>query len=96
MNLQQLEYVVAVDTYRHFARAAEKSFVTQATLSMMIKKLENELGLKIFDRSRLPVTPTKEGKEFILRARQVLTDTKRLKDFAEEIKGEVTGELHLG
>ncbi|HSM62749.1 MAG TPA: LysR substrate-binding domain-containing protein, partial [Gillisia sp.] len=96
MNLQQLEYVIAVDTQRHFAKAAEKSFVTQATLSMMIKKLEDELEIKIFDRSRQPVTPTKEGEEFIKRAKQVLTEVGRLKDFAFEIKGEITGELHIG
>jgi len=96
MNLQQLEYIIAVNTYRHFAKAAEKCFVTQATLSMMIKKLEDELEIKIFDRSKQPVTPTKEGEEFIIRIKQVLTETKRLKDFAAEIKGEITGELHLG
>jgi LysR family hydrogen peroxide-inducible transcriptional activator len=96
MNLQQLEYIIAVDTHRHFVKAAEKCFVTQATLSVMIKKLEDELGIKIFDRSKQPVTPTKEGEEFIIRIKQVLTEVKRLKDFAKEIKGEVTGELHLG
>ena len=96
MNLQQLEYILAVDTYRHFAKAADKCFVTQATLSMMIKKLEDELAIKIFDRSKQPVTPTKEGEGFILRAKQVLAEAKRLKDFAAEIKGEITGDLHLG
>ena len=96
MNLQQLEYIVAVDTHRHFANAAGKSFVTQATLSMMIKKLEDEIGIKIFDRRKQPVTPTKEGEEFILRAKQVLADVKRLKDFAEEVKGEIAGDIHLG
>ncbi len=96
MNLQQLEYVIAVDRHRHFAKAAEKCFVTQATLSMMIKKLEDELEIKIFNRSKQPVTPTKEGEEFIIRIKQVLTEAKRLKDFAAEIKGEITGELHLG
>jgi LysR family hydrogen peroxide-inducible transcriptional activator len=96
MNLQQLEYIIAVDSQRHFAKAAEISFVTQATLSMMIKKLEDELGIKIFDRSKQPVTPTKEGKEFIARAKQVLAEVKRLKDFTEEVKGEIAGDIHLG
>jgi LysR family hydrogen peroxide-inducible transcriptional activator len=96
MNLHQLEYIIAVDTHRHFAKAAEKSFVTQATLSMMIKKLEDELEIKIFDRSRQPVIPTKEGEEFIKRAKQVIAEVGRLKDFASEIKGEITGELHIG
>jgi DNA-binding MarR family transcriptional regulator len=69
MTLQQLEYVLAVDNYRQFALAAEKSFVTQPTLSMMLKKLEDELGIKIFDRGKKPVVPTREGEEVIRRAR---------------------------
>lgn len=96
MNLQQLEYIVAVDSQRHFAKAAEMSFVTQATLSMMIKKLEDELEIKIFDRSKQPVVPTKEGKEFIQRAKQVLAEVKRLKDYAVEVKGEIRGDIHIG
>ena len=96
MNLQQLEYIVAVDRYRHFARAAENSFVTQPTLSMMIQKLEEELEVKIFDRKKQPVVPTREGEEIILRAKQVLAEVARLKEYAAELKGEVTGELHLG
>ena len=63
MNIQQLEYIIAVDNYRHFSKAAEASFVTQPTLSMMIQKLEDELGVKIFDRTQLPVQPTEIGKK---------------------------------
>ncbi|MFN5704326.1 MAG: LysR family transcriptional regulator, partial [bacterium] len=63
MNIQQLEYIVAVEQYRQFAKAAEHCFVTQPTLSMMIQRFEEEVGLKIFDRSKLPVTVTKEGEE---------------------------------
>ena len=55
MNIQQLEYILAVDTYRHFAKAAEHCRVTQPTLSMMIQKLEDELGIKLFDRNLQPV-----------------------------------------
>ena len=58
MNIQQLEYILAVDTYRHFAKAAEHCRVTQPTLSMMIQKLEDELGIKLFDRNLQPVRPT--------------------------------------
>ena len=58
MNIQQLEYILAVDTYRHFAKAAEHCRVTQPTLSMMIQKLEDELGVKLFDRNIQPVCPT--------------------------------------
>ena len=70
MNLQQLDYIIAVDTYRHFLNASEKCFVTQATLSMMIRKLEDELGVKIFDRSKLPVKPTEIGVKIIAQARR--------------------------
>jgi LysR family hydrogen peroxide-inducible transcriptional activator len=96
MNLQQLEYVLAVDNYRQFALAAEKTFVTQPTLSMMIKKLEDELGIKIFERSKQPVVPTREGEEVIRRARKILAEAHNLQAFAHELKGEMTGELHLG
>ena len=96
MNFQQLEYVIAVDNYRHFALAAEKTFVTQPTLSMMIKKLEEELDIKIFDRSRQPVVPTREGEEVIKRARKILAEANQLHEYARELKGEITGELHLG
>jgi LysR family transcriptional regulator, hydrogen peroxide-inducible genes activator len=96
MNLQQLEYIVAVNTHRHFARAAEHSFVTQPTLSMMIQKLEEELGVKIFDRKKQPVVATREGEEIIDRAREVLAAAGRLKAFASELKGEISGDLRLG
>jgi LysR family hydrogen peroxide-inducible transcriptional activator len=96
MNLQQLEYIIAVDQYRHFAKAAEKSFVTQPTLSMMIKKLEEELDIIIFDRNRHPIVPTKEGEEVIRRARVMIAEANSLKQYSKELKGEITGELRLG
>ncbi len=96
MNLQQLEYIVAVDRCRHFAKAAESCYVTQPTLSMMIQKLEEELGIKIFDRSRQPVRPTREGEEVLIRARKALRELESLQVYARELKGEVSGTLHLG
>ena len=96
MNLQQLEYILAVDKHRHFARAAESSFVTQPTLSMMIQKLEDELGIKIFDRSRQPVVPTAEGEEILAMARRILSEVSLMKEYTAELKGEVSGTLHLG
>lgn len=96
MNLQQLEYIVAVDTHRHFVTAAEKCFVTQATLSMMIKKLEDELDVKLFDRSKQPVVPTETGKLVIAQAKQVLQDAARIKEIVAEEKGLVRGELKIG
>src|SRR5258708_118623 len=96
MNIQQLEYIVALDNHRHFAKASEKSFVTQPTLSTMIQKLEEELSVKIFDRSKQPVVPTREGEEIIRRAKQVLLELNGLKNFAIGLKEETTGELRLG
>jgi LysR family transcriptional regulator, hydrogen peroxide-inducible genes activator len=96
VNFQQLEYILAVDATRHFARAADKCFVTQPTLSMMIQKLEEELDLQIFDRSKQPVVPTKEGEEILRRARQILAEADQMKAYSKELKGEITGELRLG
>ncbi len=96
MNLQQLEYIVAVDVHRHFVTAAEKCFVTQATLSMMIKKLEDELEVKIFDRSKQPVVPTETGKLIIAQAKKALQDTARIKEIVNEERGLVRGELKVG
>lgn len=95
MNLVQLEYIVAVNESRHFAKAAEKCFVTQPTLSMMIQKLEEELGVKIFDRSKQPVIPTKEGEHIIAYAKTILGDLNRLRGYAKELQGEIAGEFHL-
>ena len=72
ITLTQLEYIVAVDTYRHFGRAAENCFITQPTLSMQIKKLEEDLEIIIFDRSRHPLLPTDVGQRILDQARIVL------------------------
>lgn len=96
MNVQQLEYIIAVDTHRHFVKASEKCFVTQATLSMMIKKLEDELNIKIFDRSRQPVVPTEIGKKIIAQAKIILQESSRLKEIVEEDHGKLSGELKIG
>lgn len=96
MNFQQLEYIVAVDNHRHFAKAAEQSYVTQPTLSMMIQKLEEELGIKIFDRSKQPVVPTEAGQAIIAQAKTILQEAWRIKEMANELKGELKGELKLG
>ncbi|MEP7265965.1 MAG: LysR substrate-binding domain-containing protein, partial [Bacteroidota bacterium] len=96
MNLQQLEYILAINSERHFAKAAEKCFVTQATLSMMVRKLEEELDVKIFDRSRQPVVPTETGKLIIEQARLVLQGTRHMKEIIAQQKGSVKGELKIG
>lgn len=96
MNFQQLEYVVAVDSFRHFVQAADKCCVTQATLSMMIKKLEEELGVLIFDRSKQPVVPTEIGKNIIEQAKIVLKEGSLLKQIVQEADSEIKGELRIG
>ncbi len=96
MNIQQLEYIISVDTCRHFVKASEKCFVTQATLSMMIKKLEEELDVKIFDRSRQPVVPTEIGNKIIAQAKIILQESNRLKEIVQEEQGELKGELRIG
>ncbi|NDW08082.1 hydrogen peroxide-inducible genes activator [Dysgonomonas sp. 520] len=96
MNIQQLEYIIAVDTHRHFAKAAEASFVTQPTLSMMIQKLEDELDIKIFDRSQLPVQPTPIGTQVINQARVIVSQVKQIKEIIQEEKGVVQGVFRLG
>lgn len=96
MTLVQLEYIVAVDTYRSFVSAAEKCFVTQPTLSMQIQKLEEFLGVKIFDRSKQPVTPTEIGAQIIEQARLVLQESSKIKEIINDQKQDVTGELKIG
>jgi len=87
---------VAVDTYRHFATAAEKCFVTQPTLSMQIKKLEEHLNIILFDRTKQPVIPTEWGKKIIEQARVVLREANSIKHLVNEVKEELSGELRIG
>jgi LysR family transcriptional regulator, hydrogen peroxide-inducible genes activator len=96
MTFIQLEYIVAVDTWRHFSTAAEHCFVTQPTLSMQIQKLELELDLKIFDRSKQPVVPTETGAEIIEQARKILSEKASLLEAIQNKKGILTGELRIG
>lgn len=96
MTLLQLTYIVAVDTFRHFVRAAEHCQVTQPTLSMQIRKLERELGIEIFDRSKQPVEPTDLGRRVIEQARVVLRETERVRELVAEADGKIVGELRIG
>lgn len=95
MNIQQLEYILAVDSLRHFAKAAEQCRVTQPTLSAMIQKLEEELGLKLFDRTQQPVQATPAGRKIIEQARKVIYQVSLIKDIAEEEKQSVKGTFYL-
>jgi LysR family hydrogen peroxide-inducible transcriptional activator len=96
MTFVQLEYIVAVDTYRHFAAAAGHCFVTQPTLSMQVQKLEHELGIIIFDRSKQPVIPTEAGREIIAQARKILSERQLIDEIVQTKKGILTGELRIG
>lgn len=96
MTFVQLEYIVALDTHRHFALAAEYCHVTQPTLSMQVNKLEKELGLKIFDRSKQPVLPTTAGIDFIDKARKLLAERDEMLEGIQSKKGMVNGELRIG
>jgi LysR family transcriptional regulator, hydrogen peroxide-inducible genes activator len=96
MTLTQLEYIVALDTYRHFVLASEKCFVTQPTLSMQIQKLEEELGVKLFDRTKQPVIPTEIGASIIAQARIVLREANMLKQIISDQKDALSGELRIG
>ncbi len=96
MTFVQLEYIVAVDTYRHFASAAEHCFVTQPTLSMQIQKMELELGVKIFDRSKQPVVPTEIGQQLVEQAKRILSEKNMIDELVQIKKGILTGELKVG
>ncbi len=96
MTLQQLEYIVALDTHRHFVNAAESCFVTQPTLTLQIKKLETEMGLQIFDRSKHPIEPTKTGYKVIESARQILREVNGLKSFVNMEKDDLKGTFRIG
>jgi LysR family hydrogen peroxide-inducible transcriptional activator len=96
MTLIQLKYVVAVDTHRHFATAAEHCFVTQPTLSMQINKLEKEMDVLIFDRNKHPVEPTEIGAKIIAQARVILQEARRVEEMVKGSKGQVAGEFRLG
>jgi len=96
MTIVQLEYVVAVDTYRSFNAAAEKCFVTQPTLSMQVQKLEDSIGVKLFDRTKQPVVPTELGKEVIAQARVLLAEYQKINELITDRNKELTGELKIG
>ena len=95
MTKTQLGYIVAVDNYKSFIRASKKMFVTQPTLSKQIKKLEEELGTTLFDRSKAPVATTEIGQKIIAQARNVNSESNRIYDIISEESDQITGKFRL-
>jgi len=96
MTITQLYYVLAVAEHQNFTKAAEKCFVTQPTLSMQIQKLENQLDILIFDRSKKPIELTEVGRKIVTQARNIVNEADRIQDIVDQQKGFIGGEFRLG
>jgi len=96
MTITQLQYVLAVAEHQNFTRAAQKVFVTQPTLSMQIQKLEEELDIQIFDRSKKPIQLTETGRKIVNQARNIVNESERIQDIVDQQKGFIGGEFRLG
>ena len=96
MTIIQLEYLLAVANCGSFSLAAEHCFVTQPSLSMQVKALEEELGVVLLDRSKKPVIPTEAGDVVLERARETLRAYNNIRESVAELKGETAGKLRLG
>src|SRR6478672_2878206 len=96
MTITQLQYVLAVAEYKNFTLAAEKCFVTQPTLSMQIQKVEEELGIQIFDRTKKPIQLTEIGQKIVNQAKSIVVEADRIQDIVDQQKGFVGGEFRLG
>lgn len=96
MNIQQLEYLIAVDKYKHFGKAAQACFITQPTLSAMIQKFEDELDVKVFDRTTHPIRTTDAGGEIIKEAQKVIDSVMELRNKANFLNNILAGKLNLG
>lgn len=95
MTLQQLRFIVAIDDHRHFGKAAEACGLTQSTLSLMVKKLEEELDVRIFDRDAHPVAPTEIGRKVIDRAKVVLYNVEQIAEMTLSEKEQLSGPLRI-
>jgi LysR family hydrogen peroxide-inducible transcriptional activator len=96
VNIQQLEYILAVDQLKSFSKAADYCHVTQATLSAMVKKLEEQLDIVIFDRKANPIATTENGREILIQAQQVVSHAQALLDSSKSINRKIEGKLKLG
>lgn len=96
MNLRDLEYLLAIDEHGHFAKAAESCHVSQSTLSIQLRKMEEALGVAIFERSKKHVRPTPVGKEILLSARRMLVEAQHIREIARESRDPMAGEVAIG
>lgn len=96
MTITQLKYVLAVAENKNFTKAAQKTFVTQPTLSMQIQKLEEELEILIFDRSKKPIELTPVGQKIVSQARSIVNESERMQDVVDQEKGFIGGEFKIG
>ncbi|MEM9982995.1 MAG: hydrogen peroxide-inducible genes activator [Bacteroidota bacterium] len=96
MTITQLQYTLAIAEHKNFTKAAEKCFVTQPTLSTQIQKLEDELDVLIFDRSKKPIELTEVGRKIVLQARNIVNEADRIQDIVDQQKGFIGGEFRLG
>lgn len=96
MTITQLYYVLAVAEHKNFTLAAEKCFVTQPTLSMQVQKLEEELDIQIFDRSKKPIQLTEVGQKIVTQARNIVNESDRIKDIVDQQKGYIGGDFRIG
>lgn len=96
MTITQLQYVLAVAEHKNFTLAAEKCFVTQPTLSMQIQKVEEELSIQIFDRTKKPIQLTEIGQKIVNQAKNIVNEADRIQDIVHQQKGFIGGEFRLG
>jgi LysR family hydrogen peroxide-inducible transcriptional activator len=95
MTITQLKYVLAVAEHKNFTLAAEKCFVTQPTLSMQIQKIEEELGVQIFDRTKKPIQLTEIGLKIVNQSKNIVNEADRIQDIVDQQKGFIGGEFRL-
>lgn len=96
MTIQQLKYIIALDNYKNFSLAAEKCFVNQSTITIQVKKLEEEMGLQLFDRSKSPFELTLNGRKVINKARMIMREVNELKEMVNDEKESLRGRFKIG
>jgi len=95
MTITQLRYVLAVAEHKNFTKAAQHAFVTQPTLSMQVQKLEEELGVEIFNRNKKPIALTQVGEKIVEQAKNIVNESYRIQDIVEQQRGYIGGEFKL-